>query len=355
MLSPYQDPQPPAKWENTYDATAEKSACYARNFYLKKIAGSEDCLFLNIFTKSLNPARPQPVMIYIHGGGFNSSSSTTDILGPDYLLMADVVVVTLNYRLGAFGFLSLDEKELNVPGNAGLKDQRLAMKFVKNNIRNFGGDPDNVTLFGHSAGGSCVSWHCVSESSKGLFNKAIIMSGCILNRWSLALRKDWANRLARKLGFEGNEDERSILEFLQEADPVEIVEHQDSLLTSEDRGKTSYAFAPCMENYTTDETFNSESPIDLVRKAWSNGIDILSGATSNEGLLYLEYIKAASSLLKAFKLESMIPTELNLKDDDPRRQKFVDDLRNLYYPEGIDPTEDAMTFCTVNFKHFNFH
>lgn len=84
------------------------------------------------------------MLFYIHGGGFYSGSGSTELLGPDFLLMADVVVVTINYRLGALGFLNLKDKELNVPGNAGLKDQLLAMKFVKSNIRNFGGDPNNI-------------------------------------------------------------------------------------------------------------------------------------------------------------------------------------------------------------------
>lgn len=266
-------------------------------------------------------------MLYIHGGGFNSGSSTMELLAPDYLLMADVVVVTLNYRLGAFGFLSLNREELQVPGNASLKDQLLAMKFVKNNIRNFGGDPDNVTLFGHSAGASCVSWHCVSERSKGLFHRAIIMSGCVLNRWSLTPRGDWGHRLATKLGYEGGDDEKDVLAFLQQADAERIVEHQDSLLRPEDRGKVSYAFSPCIESVTTDETFISERPIELVRGAWSNDIDILIGLTSNEGLMYLENIKAAPALLGSFTIERMVPMELNLSRDDPRRLKFVEDLR----------------------------
>ena len=82
-------------------------------------------------------------MIYIHGGGFTSGSNTTDILGPDYLLIADVVVVTVNYRLGALGFMSFQDDSLKIPGNAGMKDQVMAMKFVKRNIDKFGGDPNN--------------------------------------------------------------------------------------------------------------------------------------------------------------------------------------------------------------------
>src|SRR5690349_2228857 len=193
------------------------------NSMLKKVTGSEDCLFLNIFTKDASPAKLQPVMIFIHGGAFHSGSSSTKAYAPDYLLMADVVVVTINYRLGAFGFLSLKDESLEVPGNAGLKDQLMAMKFVKKNIENFGGDPNNITLFGQSAGGSSVSFHCVSEQSKGLFNRAIIMSGCVLNDWSITPQLQWPERLARKLGYEGNNEEKNVYEFLQKADPVKIV------------------------------------------------------------------------------------------------------------------------------------
>lgn len=307
--------------------------------------GAEDCLFLNIFTKNQAANPRQPVMVYIHGGGFNSGSNSARLLGPDYLLMADVVVVTINCRLGALGFMSFKDKELNVPGNAALKDQLMALKFVKNNIQNFGGDPNNITLFGHSSGGSSVSWHCVSERSKGLFQKAIIMSGCILNKFSLTPQRDWPYRLAKKLKYGGSENEKEILEFLQAVNPAKIVKVQDTIVKPED--KTSYAFAPHIEHYTTDETFNSEYPIDLIRKAWSNDIDIMIGAASDEGLMYLEYIKNSPALLQFFQLGSMIPTELNLNDDDPRRAQFVEKLRKTYYPCRTDPTRDDMGFCKV--------
>lgn len=349
------DPLPPDSWNCVYDATEEKSCSVSESFYLKRIVGSEDCLFLNIFTKSLKPAKLQPVMIYIHGGGFNSGSSSIDSLGPDHLLMADVVVVTMNYRLGALGFLSFTSRELEVPGNAALKDQLMAIKFVKNNIENFGGDPDNITLFGQSAGGSSVSWHCVSEQSKGLFRKAIIMSGCVLNKFSLTPQRDWANRLARKLGYEGSEtDEEAILDWLRHADPVEIVRVQDSLLEPGERGKISMAFAPHIEPYETDQTFIREQPLDLVRKAWSNRIDVLIGGTSHEGLMYLEYIQQSPALIRQLKLADMVPTELSLCGDDPLRASFAEKLRAAYYPSGEDPAVDEMGFCEVKLSDVVF-
>ena len=89
-------------------------------------------------------------LFQIHGGGFCRGSSRTDLYGPDYLLQKDIVFVSFNYRLGPIGFLSLDDPKLEIPGNAGLKDQILALKWVQSNIENFGGDPKQCTIFGES-------------------------------------------------------------------------------------------------------------------------------------------------------------------------------------------------------------
>lgn len=286
-------------------------------------------------------------MIFLYGGAFQNGSSTTKYYGPDYLLMADVVVVTLNYRVGALGFLCLKDEELNVPGNAGLKDQLLAMKFVKNNIQNFGGDPDNITLFGQSAGGGSVSWHCISEPSRALFKRAIIMSGCVLNSWCLTPHKDWANRLARKLGYEGAESEKEILEFLQKADPEMIVEHQKSVLNRDEIGKVAFPFGPHIEHYTNDQTLISAKPIDLLTNAWSNDIDIMIGGTSDEGLMYLDDLRQTPAILAHFKVENVMPLEVGLKPDDPKAIEFVENLRKIYYPTSTDPSKDEFAYCKV--------
>lgn len=126
----------------------------------------------------------KPVIFFIHGGAFIEGSSTSDVFGPDYLLMEDVILVTTNYRLGIFGFLTCDDPSLELFGNAGLKDQRLALQWVQRNIKQFGGDPNNVTLAGESAGSLSVHCHILSPSSKGLFHKAILQSGTAMNAWA---------------------------------------------------------------------------------------------------------------------------------------------------------------------------
>lgn len=106
-------------------------------------------------------------MVWIHGGGFTGGSSKAEIYGPDFLISENVVVVTINYRLGILGFLSLEDPTLGVPGNAGFKDMIMALRWVQKNIEKFNGDPNNVTIFGESAGGASVHFLMISPMAKG--------------------------------------------------------------------------------------------------------------------------------------------------------------------------------------------
>jgi len=120
-------------------------------------------------------------MVYIYGGGFRTGGAIRSKYGPDYLMGKDVVYVLFNYRLCSLGFLSLPSCESNVPGNAGLQDQLLALQWVRQHIRNFNGDPQNITLFGESAGAASVHIMMCLPQAKGLFHKAIMMSGSMQN------------------------------------------------------------------------------------------------------------------------------------------------------------------------------
>ena len=168
---------------------------------------SEDCLTVNVFTPSgALPGKNEhgtellPVLFFIHGGGFVGGSGYTSALGDLFkklhmtaiydgeqlAALGNVVVVSLNYRVGAFGFLALDalarEDARHATGNAGLLDQREALRWVQRNAKHFGGDPTKVTLFGESAGGESVVWHLVSPGSRGLFRAGIIESGAAFAR-----------------------------------------------------------------------------------------------------------------------------------------------------------------------------
>jgi para-nitrobenzyl esterase len=140
----------------------------------------EDCLVLNVFTPSLTDGRRRPVMVWLHGGGFvGGSSGFTVTEGQNLVSMRDVVLVHLNHRLNLFGFLYLGELggERYADGNAGMLDIVAALEWIRDNIANFGGDPNNVTVFGQSGGGSKVSTLFGMPAAKGLFHRGIAMSG----------------------------------------------------------------------------------------------------------------------------------------------------------------------------------
>lgn len=150
--------------------THDAQICTQRNpfFGATEVVGSEDCLYINVYTpekSSRKISKPLPVLIFFHGGGWESGSGTSDLYGPDFLMDHEVIYVNGNYRLGPIGFLSTET--LDCPGNFGLKDQLEILKWVQENIAAFGGDPKSVMLFGESAGGASITYHMMARQSKG--------------------------------------------------------------------------------------------------------------------------------------------------------------------------------------------
>jgi para-nitrobenzyl esterase len=178
-------PGPPAKWKGERDAGKFGAHCAQNLVFADMIfqdAGpSEDCLFLNVYAPADATDKSKlPVMFWIHGGGYSGGASSEPRHNGDFLPLKGVVLVTINYRLGVFGFLATSDlaKEANgAAGNYGLMDMVAALQWVKENIRKFGGDPDNVTIFGESAGSFAVSTLMVAPGARGLFHKAIGESG----------------------------------------------------------------------------------------------------------------------------------------------------------------------------------
>jgi len=184
-------PRPHAAWTKPLDATRFGEVCpqpaglteASLSTASTNVKGAEDCLFLNVYASAT--AKSRPVMVWIHGGSFLSGSGS-DYDGSVLARDNDLVVVTVNYRLGALGFLAhpaLSAAGGGESGNYGLLDQQLALQWVQANIAAFGGDPKNVTIFGESAGGSSVCYQVASPTAKGLFGKAILQSGvCMIDR-----------------------------------------------------------------------------------------------------------------------------------------------------------------------------
>lgn len=178
-------PQPAANWTGERDATQYGAHC-AQNLVFQDMifqdnGGSEDCLYLNVYAPASAASNSNlPVMFWIHGGGYSGGSADEPRHNGDFLPLKGVVLVTINYRLGVFGFLATTDlmKEANgTAGNYGLMDMVAALQWVKANIKGFGGDPGNVTIFGESAGSFAVSTLMASPMAQGLFHKAIGESG----------------------------------------------------------------------------------------------------------------------------------------------------------------------------------
>ena len=201
----WRPPQPPAPWQGIRDATQFAPSCpQPPSPFAPHGTFSEDCLYLNVYTPMLpgGDGNRRPVLVWIHGGGLTEEGSSNY---DGAKLAADgAVVVTINYRLGALGFLAhpaLASRPGGPAGNSGLMDQQAALRWVQDNISQFGGNPDNVTIAGQSAGGLSVLAQLVSTGARGLFQRAIIESGAFaLNQQPLAAAEAAGEAFAAQVG-----------------------------------------------------------------------------------------------------------------------------------------------------------
>lgn len=279
-------------------------------------------------------------MIYIHGGGFLTGSGDDDMYGPKFLLNHNIVLVTLNYRLEAFGFLCLDTPE--VPGNAGLKDQTAAFRWVKNNIPHFGGDPENVTIFGESAGGASVTFHMLSSASEGLFAKAISQSGVCIHDWAYDLDgKTRAFRIGKALGKEANDTEE-LLEFLQNV-PARKLIGVNLKAASEDekhRGLPLHLRPVIEKKFENTQAFLTEHPIDLLMSGKFHPVPFMIGYNSAEGLIvsYSDIKKVDfTNKFPSF----LVPAEIARKVPETKLKKFGRRVKQFYCPNRDLNAEDV--------------
>ncbi|XP_014215342.1 venom carboxylesterase-6-like [Copidosoma floridanum] len=200
----FRDPVPVKPWPGTLMATEKRSVCAqyvdvppgkdGQPVAEGQIQGEDDCLHLNIYAPVLPRKKNMPVIFFIHGGAFQYASA--NYFGDKYLADRDVVFAAVNYRLGIMGFLSTEDASL--PGNYGLKDQALALRWISRYIGYFGGDPSRVIVVGFSAGSSSVQYHYLMPQSRGLFHGSIGMSGTSVNPWGFSARG--SAEKAKKLG-----------------------------------------------------------------------------------------------------------------------------------------------------------
>ena len=239
-------------------------------------AQSEDCLYLNVCTPSLDGAK-RPVMVWIHGGAFVNGAGSLGTYNGKYLATrGDIVIVTINYRLGALGFLNLrdvTDGNLSATGAEGLRDQIMALRWVKQNIAAFGGDPGNVTIFGESAGAMSVGALLAAPSARGLFHKAILQSGAAHIGHSRERSAKVARLFLEKLGVN---DAQKLMALPHEA----ILKAQEDILEIP-RDTGGLPFGPA-----ADGDLLPARAIGEVRAGSAKGIPVLSGTTADEWKLF---------------------------------------------------------------------
>ncbi|XP_013141629.1 PREDICTED: cholinesterase 1-like [Papilio polytes] len=355
----FKAPQPVIPWSGVRDAKKLGNECYQYNVFSRSVnLGSEDCLYLNVFSPKLNPTEPMPVMVFIHGGGFTGGSGSDEVYGPNYLIRHDVILVTFNYRLEVLGFLCLDTED--VPGNAGMKDQVAALRWVQKNISNFGGDPDNVTIFGESAGGGSVCFHLLSPMSKGLFKRAIPQSGLAITHWATGFMvKERSLQLARELGC-NSKDDRVICQFLK-AQPIEALVKKHVTMSYAESNKEALIvpFNIVVEKqFGNNERFMVDEAIEILRNSGIHeGVDVMEGFTEDEGVLFLG---CGYSVYKMFDQankypEFFVPRSIAIHCPLIDQIKIGKMIKNFYFKDEDVSMENVYYlqkyFGTENFKY----
>ncbi|XP_021127486.3 neuroligin-4, X-linked isoform X2 [Anas acuta] len=335
----FQPPEPPSSWTGVRNATQFAAVCpqyldersllndmlpvwFTANLdtvvtYVQD--QNEDCLYLNIYVPTEDDIHDQnskkPVMVYIHGGSYMEGTGNM-IDGSILASYGNVIVVTLNYRLGVLGFLSTGDQAAK--GNYGLLDQIQALRWIEENIGSFGGDPKRVTIFGSGAGASCVSLLTLSHYSEGLFQKAIIQSGTALSSWAVNYQPAKYTRiLADKVGCDML-DTTDLVECLRNKNYKELIQQTITPATYH------IAFGPVI-----DGDVIPDDPQILMEQGEFLNYDIMLGVNQGEGLKFVDGIVDNE--------DGVSPNDFDFSVSN-----FVD---NLYgYPEGKDTLRETIKF-----------
>ncbi|XP_066282115.1 cholinesterase 1-like [Branchiostoma lanceolatum] len=274
--------EPMEPWDGIYNATRRPNACIQNgevvndeyNLWGLNTPKSEDCLYLNVWQPTPVPTGAA-VLVWIYGGAFEGGSSSLPAYDGRYLAATEgVLVVSFNYRLSGLGFLYTGTED--APGNVGLTDQVLALRWVQDNVAAFGGDPARVTLFGESAGGISIGYHLISPGSRDLFSRAILQSGTALNPWGYNSEADAYEKtviFANHLGCPTDRGSADMLACLREKDAQQLV----------DTSVVGYATIIAV----VDGSFLPESPPVAYQSGAFKSADLLLGSNEDEGAFFL--------------------------------------------------------------------
>ena len=306
----WRPPQPAAPWEPaTLNAVTASPICPQINpAGSTTTQGNENCLRLNIWTPNPAPASPAPVIVWIHTGAFQAASANlADSNGRNLAEQTGTIVVAANYRHGPLGFLghsALSAEDPTYPssGNYGFLDQRAALVWVRDHIAAFGGDPQNVTIAGQSAGGHSVSMHLVSPGSTGLFTRAIMQSSYASNRWTTLEEVELLGQtFAANVGCT---DLAQVLTCMRGKTTAQV-------LLAFANGQQQFAQTPRVDwNPVVDGLDIPDQPRTLYESGAFNHVPLIIGATRDEGWIYVD--RSFPGDLTAAQYEDAVETEFGV-------------------------------------------
>lgn len=278
----FQKPLPHQPWSHVLEATNFGNSCPQANvsgipdanMWNANTPISEDCLFINIWVPHPQPSTPVPVLVLIQGMGYITGTASLDIYNGALLATREeVIVASMNYRVGALGFFYMPPY---APGNIGLWDQHLALKWIKDNAEAFGGNPAQLTLVGHSAGAPMVGFHLLSPVSQSLFSHAVLQSGVPNGFWPWKSPEDAtfdAMSVSSQVGC-ANNNTSAVVNCLQ---GIEI-------------GSKEFSYLTAINSLTSDGEFLPDDPRKLLETANFNGKSVLTGITADEGSTFVLFM-----------------------------------------------------------------
>nr|XP_033332897.1 esterase FE4-like [Megalopta genalis] len=342
----FKNPQPVAPWTGIKDVSQGTGRACIQGSKQYHIIGDEDCLYLNVYTNSLSGCKP--VIVWLHYGAFVEGSGSHAMFRPDYLLTKDVVVVTLNYRLGIFGFLNLQHKV--APGNLGVKDVIAGLEWIKQNIANFGGDPNNVTVYGGSCG--AVIAHCLAMSprAKGLIHKAIISGGCLISP-CMTSGPEFIRQFLQQLGI-NTKDPEEIVKILRKLPAKDIVTVQYRFQQELECNLKNLPTFTCLVNINNDDM--SDDPVLPLPKekllSTVFNIPVICGYTTLEIMLFIEQdfedkLPLTTDYLLRFYPHCLKTEQFEIGDT----EEFLETIKNWYFEGQSSIHEDLLS----NFLEFS--
>lgn len=273
-------------------------------------------------------------MVYLHGGDFGVGSGSPSFYGPQYLIGHEVILITLNYRLNVYGFLNLGIRE--APGNAGLKDIRAALRWIKDNIANFGGNPDNITVFGQGSGGIAALYLMLSKSTAGLCQRVISQSGTLFSPQSFDHNPlATASQVAKSLGV-NTKDPEELYKVFEDTSITKVQEAISIQLNAKS------VFVPSAEiEFDDEEAFLIDKPYNILAQGKShesfNPLPAIIGLNTVEGITSIVEYNTISSQLDRIKHDDLSALDQrNFKVPNDEKEEFRMILKETYFNNGTE-------------------